>query len=297
MNTSESLGNLQLASDSSEALSASRKATFFPDATKRNVPITDVEKEYGATDLRSAITSFLTNRLDIPEHDVMLSRHHRLDVWHRLYLHHQPLPFAPFEPPRRDVVRASPPTLGPRGREKTPGVWDTALYLERPNRFDNSGLDDNDKHGIQRYRARRVHGFFKLPGHLRSYHGGQLAYLEVFDAFDSAPSSFSRMHSTKPAFDSRNCRRTIVIPITEIVMACHLAPKFHQTESEVKLNCHTDALAVFEMLDMTSTSHPHNLNHSDTHACMWTPAATKVLWHLRASQVARSIKTSSVVTT
>ncbi|KAF8595491.1 hypothetical protein BDV93DRAFT_574950 [Ceratobasidium sp. AG-I] len=198
--------------------------------TKRNVLIKDVEKEYGATDLRSAITKFLTNRLDVPEHDVMLSRSNQLNVWHRLYLHHQPLPFAPFEPPRRDVVRASPPTLGPRGRKKKPGVWDTALYLERPNRFG--------------YRAGRVRAFFTLPGHLRHHYGGQLAYLEVFDAFDTAPSSFSRMHSTKPAFDSRNRRRTIVVPITEIVMACHLAPKFNLTGSEVKLNCHTDALAV-----------------------------------------------------
>ncbi|KAG9106241.1 hypothetical protein FRC07_008895 [Ceratobasidium sp. 392] len=184
--------------------------------TKRNVPIKDLEKQYGATDITSAITNFVTNRLNVPEHDVMLSRNHQLVVWHRLYLHHQPLPFAPFEPPRRDVVRASPPTLGPQGREKKPGVWDTALYLERPNRFDNSGLNDSDKHGIQRYRAGRVRAFFKLPGHLRDHYPGQLAYLEVFDAFDSAPSSFSRMHSTKPAFDSRGRRRTIVVPITEI---------------------------------------------------------------------------------
>ncbi|KAF8600368.1 hypothetical protein BDV93DRAFT_418149, partial [Ceratobasidium sp. AG-I] len=188
--------------------------------TKRGVPITDVEKDYGATDSRSAITTFLTNRLDIPEHDVMLSRRHRLDVWHRLYLHQKPLPFAPFKPPRRDVVRASPPTLGPRGRVRKAGVWDTALYLERPNRF-----ADFFFHILcSGYRAGRVRAFFKLPGHLRDYYGGQLAYLEVFEAFDATPSSFSRMHSTKPALDSRNRRRTIVVPITEIVMACHLAP-------------------------------------------------------------------------
>ncbi|KAG8716653.1 hypothetical protein FRC08_009076 [Ceratobasidium sp. 394] len=198
--------------------------------TKRNVPIKDAEKLYGASDLSLAIKRFLTHRLGVPEHDVLLSHRNRINIWHRLYLHHCSLPFTPFEPPRRDVVRASAPTFHRSGRVRTPGVWDTALYLEKPNRL--------------RYRAGRVRAFFTLPGHLRHYYSGQLAYLKVFAPFDAQPSPFARMHSTQPEFDSRNRRRTIVVPVTEIVLACHLVPKFHLLLPNTQLNARTDVFAV-----------------------------------------------------
>jgi hypothetical protein len=103
--------------------------------TKGNMAIKDVARKYQASELTSAITQFLVRRCGVSEHNVMLSPNNRLHVWHRLYLHHEPLPFAPFEPPRRDVVRASAPVLGPGGRVSKEGVWDTALYLERPNQL------------------------------------------------------------------------------------------------------------------------------------------------------------------
>ncbi|KAG9093161.1 hypothetical protein FS749_014954, partial [Ceratobasidium sp. UAMH 11750] len=118
--------------------------------TKRNVPIRDVSKDYGASDLTAAITRFMTNRLGVPAHDVLLSPRNRLQIWHRLYLHHRLLPFAPFDSPRRDVVRASAPVIGARGRVRKEGVWDIALYLEKPNRLRGSrDKDDEEKHGIQ----------------------------------------------------------------------------------------------------------------------------------------------------
>jgi hypothetical protein len=103
--------------------------------TKPNVAIKDVIRKYQASDLTSAITHFLVRRCGVPEHDVMLSPNNRLQIWHRLYLHHEPLSFAPFESPRRDVVRASAPVLSPGGRLSKEGVWDVALYLERPNQL------------------------------------------------------------------------------------------------------------------------------------------------------------------
>ncbi|KAG9080385.1 hypothetical protein FRC06_006648, partial [Ceratobasidium sp. 370] len=118
--------------------------------TKPNVFVKDVTTAYGASDLTNAITTFLTNRLGIPRHNIVISPYNRLDVWHRLYLHQQPLPFAPFEPPRHDVVRASAPTYDSHSRVHTPAVWDVALYLERPNRLRNQSSDNrDDRHGIQ----------------------------------------------------------------------------------------------------------------------------------------------------
>lgn len=52
------------------------------------------------------------------------------------------------------------------------------------------------------------------------------------------------MHATKPEFDSRNQHRTLVIPISEIMLACHLAPKFHLLDAELSLTADTDLLSV-----------------------------------------------------
>ncbi|KAG9092471.1 hypothetical protein FS749_015733 [Ceratobasidium sp. UAMH 11750] len=126
-------------------------------------------------------------------------------------------------------------------------VSGTRLYTLRSptDSVRNNDRDDrDDKHGIQRYRAGCVRAFFTLPGHLAHYYSGQLAYLEVFAPFDASPSPFARMHSTRPDFDSRGRHRTIVVPVTEIVLACQLAPKLHLLEPGVELNCHTDVLAI-----------------------------------------------------
>ncbi|KAG9087422.1 hypothetical protein FS749_002924 [Ceratobasidium sp. UAMH 11750] len=213
--------------------------------TRPNMLIKDIVKTLGAKDLMAAIKTFMTKRLGVPEYDVMLSEKNRVHVWHRLYLHHQPPPFAPFEPPRRDVVRAGALVLGTGGRIRKEPVWDTALYVERPNQF-RTRLDDagEEKHGILRYRAGRVRAIFKLPGHLQRYYSGQLAYLEVFTPFDASVLPFSKMHSTQPDFDSRNRRRVLVVPITDIVMACHLSPKFNRLDPELQLTSRTDLFTI-----------------------------------------------------
>ncbi|KAG8795568.1 hypothetical protein FRC12_012665 [Ceratobasidium sp. 428] len=211
--------------------------------TKPKVEIKEVIRTYGASDLTSAITNFLTRRLGVSKHDILLSPYNQLQLWHRLYLYHDPLPFAPFDPPRRDVIRASAPVLDERGRVRKEGVWDVALFLERPNQT-QSWRSNEEKHGIMRYRAGRVRTFFTLPGHLQHHYLGQLAYVEVFSAFDASVSPFARMHCTQPDFDSRNRRRTLVIPVTEIALACHLAPKFHLLDPELRLTPQTDLFAI-----------------------------------------------------
>lgn len=114
-----------------------RRLAKYP--TKRNLPVSELIKQYGASNVIKDIEDFLGRREDIAEGDVSISKHNRVDVWHKLYLHHEPLPFAPSDPLRRDVVRASPPVLGPRGGIRQPAVWDVALYLERPNRLREFG--------------------------------------------------------------------------------------------------------------------------------------------------------------
>jgi hypothetical protein len=122
----------ELGSDTTHYPNPRRHMAKYP--TKPNLRVKDVIEDYGASELISAIQHFMTNRLQLPPHDTLISTHNRINVWHRLYLHHHRLPFAPFEPLRRDVVRASPPGLGGLGRPPKAGVGDTAMFLEKPNR-------------------------------------------------------------------------------------------------------------------------------------------------------------------
>ncbi|KAG9080792.1 hypothetical protein FRC06_006159, partial [Ceratobasidium sp. 370] len=69
----------------------------------------DIVDKYGATDLIRSLHVYLkrhTTRKYLPSFFLPTIRHHFL-VWHRLYLHHRPLPFNP-EHGQRDVIRARP---------------------------------------------------------------------------------------------------------------------------------------------------------------------------------------------
>jgi hypothetical protein len=166
--------------------------TYYPDPhrqmakspTKPNLRLKDVIADYCAPNLVSATTDFLLHRVQIPRHDLLLSDYNHIHIWHRLYLHHQPLPFAPLEPPRRDVIRASPTTLDVAGRVHKSGVWDTVLFRDQPNRrgklifvffplsspephIQPSGpaLNEREKHGILRkYLPLACHPY--IPPHM-----------------------------------------------------------------------------------------------------------------------------------
>ncbi|QRV97816.1 hypothetical protein RhiJN_25835 [Ceratobasidium sp. AG-Ba] len=231
--------------------SASDGNTYYPDPVRRmakyptrpNLLVRDVIHDYGALDIKSAVADFLNKRFDIPGYNSTMSDSHRINLWHRLYLHHPAPPFAPLDPPQRDVVRASPTSLDDAGRPRKTGVWDVAMYLEKPNRraFARS---DPEKYGIHRYRAGRVRAFFTLPPGLSRYYPGHLAYLELFTPFNAGSSPTHGLHSTSWDRTSTGARRTLVVPVSEIVFACHLSPKFHLLDKELKLNAKMDMLCV-----------------------------------------------------
>ncbi|CAE6457389.1 unnamed protein product [Rhizoctonia solani] len=201
-----------------------------------NIRIKDVIDDYHASNIISDVSNFLIRRCGVSRHNVLMSPENYVDIWHKLYLHHPAPLFAPFDPVRRDVVRARPL------RRREPAVWDVALYLERPNRLRVSN-DVYEKHGIERYRAGRVRAIFNLPAHLRLFYPAPLAYLEVFAPFDSTPSPFTRLHSTKFDYDSHGLRRTLVVPVSEIIFACHLVPKYHTLDPDLELHADTDLLS------------------------------------------------------
>ncbi|CAE7232083.1 unnamed protein product [Rhizoctonia solani] len=243
METTRDGGNAQPPNDTADVEDLAPEV-YYPNPSRRmaktptvkRLPIQNVIDDYLASDFISATTDFLTRRCRVAPHDILISPRNEVSIWHRLHLYHNPPSFAPFDPVRRDVVRAC------ASRPREPAVWDVALYLEKPSR-PRSDKDVDEKHGLHRYRPGRVRTFFKLPAHLQFYYPGQLAYLELFAPFDAQPSPFTKLHSTKLDFDSRDLRRTLVIPVSEIIFACHLVPKFHKLPPELELHAYSDLLA------------------------------------------------------
>lgn len=212
-------------------------------------------RNYGTTELFPSIVQCLSSKFHARPEDIRLSPNDLFDVWHRLYLHHDTLPFSPLEPARRDVIRVRPMVLNKELKVTQAGLFDTALVLdsavqERPR------TNSPQKFGISRYRAARVRAIFTLPDHLKDIHNGQLAYLELFTPFPASVSPFHQMSVTRTDLRPNGTRRTAVVPITDIVLACHLAPQFHRLNGETKLTASSDLLS--------TTTHFY-LNHYYSH--------------------------------
>jgi hypothetical protein len=96
--------------------------------TVTNMVIQDLVDRYSAANFISSVTDFLTRRVRVARHDILLSERNEVNIWHKLFLFHSAPSFAPFDPVRRDVVRAGLPT------RRDPGFSDVALILEKPSR-------------------------------------------------------------------------------------------------------------------------------------------------------------------
>ncbi|KAG8685933.1 hypothetical protein FRC11_009821 [Ceratobasidium sp. 423] len=210
--------------------------------TVGNKPIRELRDRYLASNIIPDIKSFLIRRCNVPSVDILLSENNHVDIWHKLYLYHPPPSFAPFNPIHRDVVRVRPPTQRAKDSDSELGVWDVALYLEKPNRLrPTSG--PHEKHGIERYRAGCVCAIFTLPTTLQMYYPGPLAYLELFTPFGTHVSPYSSMHGTQPEFGNNGARRTLVLPVSDIFFACHLSPKFQLLDEHQELHSYSDLLS------------------------------------------------------
>ncbi|KAG8793581.1 hypothetical protein FRC12_002296 [Ceratobasidium sp. 428] len=199
--------------------------------TRPKVAIREVIESYGASDLISALSDYLIKQCHMPADQVILAPNHPLPVWHRLSLYQRALPFASLEPRKRDVVRAR---WAQPNRE---AAFDTVLLKHAP-----------EKNGLPRYRAARVRAIFGLPTHIQHFSPQRLAYVELFTPFTAYPvSPFHRMYATGPSMRSNGRRHSIVIPVTDFVLSCHLAPNFRHGFPEPpagQLPTSTDSLSV-----------------------------------------------------
>ncbi|KAF8594884.1 hypothetical protein BDV93DRAFT_515438 [Ceratobasidium sp. AG-I] len=165
---------------------------------------------YGTTDLIRLLTQFLKPLAHKGSAKPAVFLSNKFDVWHKLTLQHQPIPFAQHEPLQRDVVRTRPPSTDQQGRP-IPGVFDTALFLHQ-----------RDAVGLACYRACRVRAIFTLPPRLQDIYAGRLVYIELFTHCKTDTSTHLMQTLSHDVKDGQ--RRGKVIPIEDLVMACHLAP-------------------------------------------------------------------------
>jgi hypothetical protein len=100
-----------------------------------NVPGAELISRYGATKLIHTAAQYLYKQLNVPANSIHHSPDNRFHVWHRFYLHHHPLCFALEDTAQCDVVRACPVLKDGRCSQWGPGVFDTALFIDKPKGY------------------------------------------------------------------------------------------------------------------------------------------------------------------
>ncbi|QRV94941.1 hypothetical protein RhiJN_22959 [Ceratobasidium sp. AG-Ba] len=202
--------------------------------------------KHKATDLIPATIEYL--RSVAPEQTVFpISHNTHFKVWRRCKLHHRRLPFDPTLDPQTDQVRAFTTSRDSEGRVLRSGYFDVVLFSPGAGGLDRQGL-----HGLE---AGRVRAIFSLPDHQQSLSSAKLAYIERFRPFSAQPSASTSLYTTQHAFrDGR--RSAVVVPLSELRMTCHLAPRYHLLDPELPVSSSTDLLALHRSFFLNKYASP-----------------------------------------
>ncbi|KAG8734476.1 hypothetical protein FRC10_011705, partial [Ceratobasidium sp. 414] len=201
----------------------------------RRVTLPELVDVYGATSFEWALRAFLRPHAHSRGRYSILP-HELFDIWHKLTLCHHPLSFTPNEPSQCDVIHVWPPVYDERRCLCTrfEPVFDMALFMH-----------DCDKFGHHRtYKFLRLFSCITrltCSPLLRYLYNGELIYLERFALFDAQASPVHHLHTTSHAQTGNGCQ-SIVVPIEDVVLACHLAPQFRHIFADAHLDLHTDLL-------------------------------------------------------
>lgn len=95
------------------------------------------------------------------------------------------------------------------------------------------------------YRAARVRVIFTPPSIADRIYPSydQLAYVEYFTPFSRTNDTPHGMYTTSTALYPDGRRQVAVIPVSHIIMTCHIAPRFSLVPRNVPLNRYSDLLA------------------------------------------------------
>ncbi|KAG9119492.1 hypothetical protein FRC07_005458 [Ceratobasidium sp. 392] len=169
---------------------------------------------YGASDLIRALNSFLASKSHSHDRDNFVLPSDRFDVWHKATLNHLRPPSAVDEGGHRDVIRIRPAVRDADGRVKETGGFDTTLFAVNWHDY-----------GIDRFCAGQVRAIFTLPKHLQHVHSGPLVFIDMFSPFLPDTTALHHLFRVTPGY-FRGSAASVVLPLSSLAMACHLAPNF-----------------------------------------------------------------------
>ncbi|KAG9092543.1 hypothetical protein FRC06_011886 [Ceratobasidium sp. 370] len=192
-------------------------------------------KKHSASDLIDTTTQYLAAFTDDPT-TLALSQHSKFMVWSQFKLRHPRLPFCPATKPQIDQIRASPCTFDDDGQMLHFSAFDVVLLT--PD-------DNSEKEGLHRFQAGRVRAIFEVPRFLQELCAEKLAYVELFRPFSRSMNQPSSLYTTGHMLrDRRRCN--VVVPISRVRMAIHLAPRYNLLDPDQPISASTDLLAVHD---------------------------------------------------
>ncbi|QRV95530.1 helix loop helix DNA-binding domain protein [Ceratobasidium sp. AG-Ba] len=201
-----------------------------------NVKGTYLINKQGATDLVPATIEYL--RSLYPTHTAFPISHNSVfQVWRRCKLLHPRLPFDPTLGPHTNQVRAFVATEDSEGRVLRVGFFDVALYSPSTGSAYQPGL-----RGLE---AGRVRAIFSLADHHKSLSSEKLVYLERFRPFPHNPSPLTSLYTTQHALQGGR-RSAIVVPLSQLRMTCHLAPRYHLLDPNTPVSSTTNLLTLHQ---------------------------------------------------
>ncbi|KAH7312778.1 hypothetical protein B0J17DRAFT_585007 [Rhizoctonia solani] len=195
--------------------------------------ISELERNHGAERFLDAMRSFATKQLPA-DWRVDFNKDTRLNIWSRARLFHSPPPFQPSEGPHTEVIRAQPAKIDQYCHVSRPRRFDTGLILAYP-----------DRTGIHRYRPGRIKVIFELPHTAHPACPEPLVYIELFGSPSTNPTWNLGLFTTTRSLVQRQ-RAAMIVRLSEIRMACHLAPKYSSQEPNTSLTAASDSLQIFK---------------------------------------------------
>ncbi|QRV82764.1 hypothetical protein RhiJN_10779 [Ceratobasidium sp. AG-Ba] len=200
-----------------------------------------------AKDLIRATTNYLRSvhptRTAFP-----ISHDTKFQVWRRCKLLHRRLPFDPTLDPQTDQVRAFTTSTDLEGQVLRAGHFDVVLFAPP--------VPDPRQQGLHQLEAGRIRAIFALHPRHHSLSSEKLAYIERFTPFSARPSTSSLLYTTQHALQQGR-RSAIVIPLSQLRMTCHLAPRYCLLNQNLPVSLSTDLLSV------------HNTFYLNKYASAW----------------------------
>ncbi|QRW13139.1 hypothetical protein RhiLY_12138 [Ceratobasidium sp. AG-Ba] len=203
-------------------------------------------QNHQARDFIRATTDYL--RLLHPTRTAFpISHDTAFQVWRRCKLRHRRLPFDPVLDPQTDQVRAFTTSTDSEGRVLRAGHFDVVLFSPQTS---NTRLQ-----GLHKLEAGRVRVIFALPPRHQSLSSEKLAYIERFTPFSARPSALSSLYTTQHA-SQRGHRSAIVVPLSQLRMTCHLAPRYHLLDPNFPVSSTTDLLSAHNTFYLNKYASP-----------------------------------------